>query len=408
MRDGGFGPLESTSMQDGGSRRRERRVAPRMIPRWKQSRARVYADVNRKRPQSYWDYENITLKFNSPDGYEIIRKVGRGKYSEVFEGWDVKNQRLCVIKVLKPVKKKKILREYKVLQNLNGGSSDIVQLYDVVRDPETKWPSFIFECVNNTDFKILYPRLTDYDIRFYMFKVLKALDYSHSNGIMHRDIKPHNVMIDHEQRKLRVIDWGLAEFYHPGTEYNVRVASRHYKGPELLVDLRTYDYSLDMWSFGCMLGGIIFKKIPFFHGRDNDDQLVKIVQFLGSEEFLKYVHKYDLNNVKLDKLVSYAGTPWSSFQRMENHSLITPEVIDLLSKLLRFDHQERLTAKEAMMHPYFEPVRGEEGAAGEPGAEGEATATTTSTSTSAAPTAVAPAAAPSASRRSDEREGQEE
>jgi len=53
---------------------------------------------------------------------------------------------------------------------------------------------------------------------------------------MHRDVKPHNVMIDHEHRKLRLIDWGLAEFYHPGQEYNVRVASRYFKGPELLVD----------------------------------------------------------------------------------------------------------------------------------------------------------------------------
>lgn len=62
------------------------------------------------------------------------------------------------------------------------------------------------------------------------------MDYAHSMGIMHRDVKPQNVVIDHEHRKLRLIDWGLAEFYHVGMEYNSRVASRHFKGPELLVD----------------------------------------------------------------------------------------------------------------------------------------------------------------------------
>lgn len=84
-------------------------------------------------------------------------------------------------------------------------------------------------------------------------------------------------MIDHERRKvrdksfliflillilffffqLRLIDWGLAEFYHPKTEYNVRVASRYFKGPELLVDFQEYDYSLDMWSLGCMFASMV-------------------------------------------------------------------------------------------------------------------------------------------------------
>jgi len=102
---------------------------------------------------------------------------------------------------------------------------------------------------------------------------------------MHRDVKPHNVMIDHEKRQLRLIDWGLAEFYHPGTEYNVRVASRYFKGPELLVDFQEYDYSLDMWSLGCMFASMIFRKEPFFHGHDNADQLVKITKVLGTDEF---------------------------------------------------------------------------------------------------------------------------
>lgn len=67
---------------------------------------------------------------------------------------------------------------------------------------QTKTPALIFEHVNNTDFKVLYPSLSDFDIRFYLFELLKALDFSHSNGIIHRDVKPHNVMIDHEKRQV--------------------------------------------------------------------------------------------------------------------------------------------------------------------------------------------------------------
>uniref|UniRef100_A0A0A9XX56 non-specific serine/threonine protein kinase n=1 Tax=Lygus hesperus TaxID=30085 RepID=A0A0A9XX56_LYGHE len=100
------------------------------------------------------------------------------------------------------------------------------------------------------------------DIRYYCYELLRGLNYAHSKGIMHRDIKPQNVMIDHQQRKLRIIDWGLAEFYHPHVEYHVRVASRYFKGPELLLNMRVYDYSLDLWSFGCMFAGMIFKIHP--------------------------------------------------------------------------------------------------------------------------------------------------
>ena len=149
----------------------------------------------------------------------------------MFEGINVVNYQKCVIKVLKPVKKKKIKREIKILQNLAGGPN-IVALLDVVRDSQvsndhiqnpslgfgpgeiqsessgsdyaaqSKTPSLIFEYVNNTDFRSLYPKFNDVDVRYYILELLKALDFCHSKGIMHRDVKPHNVMIDHENRKV--------------------------------------------------------------------------------------------------------------------------------------------------------------------------------------------------------------
>ncbi|TRM60150.1 kinase-like domain-containing protein [Schizophyllum amplum] len=320
--------------------------------------SRVYADVNQRLGPSWHEYDNLQVQWGSQDHYEIVRKVGRGKYSEVFEGINIVTEEKCIIKVLKPVKKKKIKREIKILQNLAGGPN-VVALLDVVRDQTSKIPSLITEYVHNVDFKVLYPRFTDYDVRFYMLELLKALDFCHSKGIMHRDVKPHNVMIDHERRKLRLIDWGLAEFYHPKTEYNVRVASRYFKGPELLVDFQEYDYSLDMWSYGCMFASMIFRKEPFFHGHDNYDQLVKITKVLGTDEFYVYIDKYNIRlDSQFDELLGrYPRKPWTRFITSENQRYISNEAIDLLDKLLRYDHQERLTAREAQGQPYFDPVR---------------------------------------------------
>lgn len=319
--------------------------------------SRVYTDVLATKPQAYWDYENFNIKWNSQDKYEVIKKLGRGKYSEVFLGVDLTNGQKVVIKVLKPVKRKKIKREVSILKNLVGGPN-IIALLDVVREPQLKTPAFIFEHVDNIDFRTLYPTFTDYDIRYYMYELLKALDCSHLMGIMHRDVKPHNVMIYHEARQLRLIDWGLAEYYHPGTEYNVRVASRYFKGPELLVDFRLYDYSLDMWSYGCMLASMVFKKDPFFHGKSNTDQLVQIVRVLGSDDLHSYLQKYNLTlSEEYEDLGYYNRRPWKRVINENNQHLVSEEFLDFIDKLLRYDHQERLTAKEAMDHPYFDPVR---------------------------------------------------
>ncbi|KAG1862575.1 kinase-like domain-containing protein [Suillus subalutaceus] len=304
--------------------------------------ARIYAGANAQLGRSWYDYDNFRIEWSSPERYEIVDRVGGGKYSEVFEGLDTANSEICIIKVLKPVALKKINREIKILRNLTGGPN-VVALLDVVQDPSSRYHSLIME----------------YTIKFYTFQLLKALDFVHSRGIMHRDVKPGNVMIDHRHRKLRLIDWGLAEFYHPGTAYHIRVGSRYYKAPELLVGYKLYDYSLDLWSVGCMLASMLFRKEHFFRGSDNNDQLLKIMKVLGSDSFDAYLKTYDISfETDMEALLhSYPRQSWARFVSAENQQFVTSEALDLLDKLLRYDHQKRLTAREAQAHPYFNLVR---------------------------------------------------
>ncbi|KAK1743054.1 casein kinase II subunit alpha [Skeletonema marinoi] len=174
--------------------------------------------------------------------------------------------------------------------------------------------------------------LTEYEIKYYLCHLLIALDGLHAAGIMHRDVKPRNTLINlslvpvfssAERRRMRkgvsatnalqstsfesstsaatttllppqplmLVDLGLADFYLPGKEFNVRVASRHYKSPELLIGYEYYDYAIDMWSVGCILAGLLFRTEPFFRGVDNEDQLGRIVNCLGTRDFLPYCRK---------------------------------------------------------------------------------------------------------------------
>ena len=212
--------------------------------------------VNLKKPKEYSD-DTVTVVWGSQDKYEVLRQLGKGKYGEVYEGINLQQRGRgfgdngrCVLKIMRPVKEHRLRREVKILQQVSGGPN-IVQLLEVVRDPETKTPCFVFDLVNAISFKDLQASVTDLDVRYYVFQLLVALDFCHSRGIMHRDVKPGNVLIDHAKRQLKLIDWGLADFYQPGKEYPVRVATRFYKGPELLVDIKVRTL-IGRWWHACM------------------------------------------------------------------------------------------------------------------------------------------------------------
>jgi len=215
------------------------------------------------------------------------------------------------------------------------------------------------EYVDCIDFRDLYPKLNDMDVRFFMHECLVALDNCHSKGIMHRDIKPHNIVFDFQNKLVKLIDWGLAEFFYFNKNYNVRVSSLFFKAPELLLGYEYYDYSIDIWALGCVFAGIIFRKEPFFHGSDMEDQLDKIASVLGTNDLVVYLEKYQ---IELDERFTgifggHQKKQWSKFVNSENSMLANKDALSLLNEMLKYDHQKRITAKDALEFSYFNSVR---------------------------------------------------
>jgi len=327
----------------------------------------VYSDVNSLFfPPSHSDYASSQPQYNSSEPYQLLCRLGRGKYSEVFLAVHTAQrvQRKVVIKVLKPVRKLKIKREIHVLRAM-GECAGSVRLLDVVRDPVSKYVSLVFEHVETIEWKERFQQLTEPQCQYILHQLLSTLQHAHSHGIMHRDIKPHNLLIHPRTLQAKLIDWGLADYYHAHTPYNVRVCSRYFKAPELLLGHQWYDYGVDMWSVGCVMAGMLYGRHPFFHGRDNNDQLVRIVAVTGTDELYRYTTKYHIaipddiqHKLNANRQLQAAHKGWEGLGGAAGRALRSSAALDLLSGLLRIDHQQRLTVDEALAHPYFAHLQG--------------------------------------------------
>ena len=95
-------------------------------------------------------------------------------------------------------------------------------------------------------------------------------------------------MIDHKKRDVKIIDWGLGEFFHMNKDYHTKVGTREYKTPELIIGLKTYDYSNDVFALSTMFAQMIFKKFPFFGGEENFDMMKKQIKILGHKGIQDY------------------------------------------------------------------------------------------------------------------------
>jgi len=338
---------------------------------------RYYGNINIHQPKAYWDFLNHFPK-QYPWGHERHYKLGKflggGKFGKVYICYPRSDDAIRILPpklVLKQLKEEfirthRIRREIRTLEAVQGGPN-IIRLYDVLlhtrssskKKDEKQRISFIFEHINNIkEYKKFFPTLTDMDVRFYIRELIIAVNYVHSCGIIHRDVKPYNTMIDHEKKILRLIDFGLAEFYRPGILLETRVASLHYKAPELLCAYGLYDYSVDSWSIGCILASMLFHHYPFFEGNDHSSQIIEIVKVVGTETLREYVEKYNIDFMagEAKDALTMEARPrkqWREFTTPNNEHMISQEAFDLLDQLLEVDHTTRLLPRDALHHSYF-------------------------------------------------------
>jgi len=238
------------------------------------------------------------------------------------------------------------------------GSPYIVQILDMVRDPlnESNF-GYTMEYLKIQDYRDQYPELKDMDIRYAMYQILLGLDFAHSRGVMHRDIKPLNIAIDPDTFRTTVIDWGLADFYIPGKEYSAKGGTTRYKAPEQLLAYPYLSYPLDMWAAGVSFGMMIFNIIPFYNADGELNILRKINRQLGTASLLETMDKYNITWLYPNTLTFHTPTPWEELIDEKNAKKAVPEAISLLSQMLMYDFNKRITAKEALEHPYFNPIR---------------------------------------------------
>jgi glycogen synthase kinase 3 beta len=188
-------------------------------------------------------------------------------------------------------------------------------------------------------------------IKLYTFQMARALAYIHSQGVLHRDIKPQNILIDPSTNRVYICDFGSAKKLN-GEELNVSyICSRYYRAPELIFGNTDYDSSIDIWSFGCVIAEMLIGK-PFFQGENTIDQLLQIIKILGTPdaEQLSYLNR---NNT----LNCYQFPPVKPYSLTKLFSGKPKEIINLLQKIFVYEPNKRLTALEIMAHPFFDELK---------------------------------------------------
>ncbi|KAL6043380.1 Cyclin-dependent kinase 10 [Balamuthia mandrillaris] len=289
----------------------------------------------------------------SVEQYEKLDRIGEGTYGVVFKGRDRRTGRIVALKKVRMERERDgipitCLREISILKELNH--PNVVQLLDVVVGNRLDSMFLVFEYVEH-DLAGLIDNMkkpfSESEVKCLLRQLLRAIAYMHDNFFIHRDLKLSNLLFSN-RGELKLCDYGLARIFgEPIQPMTPKVVTLWYRAPELLLGDTTYTVAVDMWAVGCIFGELLLNE-PFLPGKTELEQIQCIFDLLGTANDKIWPGFSKLPHVKK---ISLPNQPYNNLER--KFKFVSREGIDLLNKLLTYNPTKRLTAHEALNHPYF-------------------------------------------------------
>ena len=295
--------------------------------------------------------------------YEKLEKIGEGTYGKVFRARDRRTGRIVALKKTRLEMEEEgvpstALREVSLLQMLSE-NEHVVKLLSVEHVEENKKPILylVFEYLD-TDLK-KYMDMTGKGpsnplpksiVKSFMYQLVKGVAHCHKHGVLHRDLKPQNLLIDKNTNTLKIADLGLGRaFSIPLKSYTHEIVTLWYRAPEVLLGSTHYSTPVDVWSVGCIFAELA-RKQPLFPGDSEVQQLLHIFKLLGTPNEQVWPGVTSLKDW-------HAFPQWKPQELSKFYPELDTQGIDLMKKMLRYAPADRITAKDALLHPYFDGVR---------------------------------------------------
>jgi renal tumor antigen len=287
--------------------------------------------------------------------YKLIAKTGEGTFSEVIKAQFIKTGRMAAIKCMKSHFESEDqvnnLREIQALRRLSP-NPNIVKLLEVLYDQPTGRLALVFELMEMNIYELIRGRrqyLPEARVRHLMYQLVKAMDHMHRQGIFHRDIKPENILVSNDELKLA--DFGSCRGIYSKQPYTEYISTRWYRAPECLLTNGYYNYKMDMWGVGCVFFEVV-SMYPLFPGTNEADQIQKIHNIMGTPD-TELLDKFRAHAAHID--LNFTPKEGTGIAKLLPHA--SSDCIDLICKLLEYNPELRITARQALRHPYFKELR---------------------------------------------------